>query len=157
MVSLPVFQLVVTGQTASVFTLCMFLLQGNCKEDPLSSYELICSLHSLILSVEQLQASFLLNPEKYTDELATQPRRLLNTLRYQLPYYMLSECSPQVLRSRLHTALETCGREMGLKLRALLQKVRFYCYPYGINSKVHLNQSFSCGFRTVCTVKRVLT
>lgn len=61
-----------------------FSLQGNCKEDPLASYELICSLHSLILSVEQLQASFLLNPEKYTDELATQPRRLLNTLRYKL-------------------------------------------------------------------------
>lgn len=56
--------------------------QGNCKEDSLASYELICSLQSLIISVEQLQASFLLNPEKYTDELATQPRRLLNTLRY---------------------------------------------------------------------------
>ncbi|XP_037702195.1 ubiquitin carboxyl-terminal hydrolase 1-like [Choloepus didactylus] len=55
--------------------------KGNCREDSLASYELICSLQSLIISVEQLQASFLLNPEKYTDELATQPRRLLNTLR----------------------------------------------------------------------------
>lgn len=65
--------------------ICVFLSwQGNCKEDSLASYELICSLQSLIISVEQLQASFLLNPEKYTDELATQPRRLLNTLRYSL-------------------------------------------------------------------------
>eukprot|EP00069_Balaena_mysticetus_P020831 bmy_13043T0 len=47
--------------------------KGNCKEDSSASYELICSLQSLIISVEQLQASFLLNPEKYTDELATQP------------------------------------------------------------------------------------
>ncbi|XP_064239787.1 LOW QUALITY PROTEIN: ubiquitin carboxyl-terminal hydrolase 1-like [Aotus nancymaae] len=54
--------------------------KGNCKEDSLASYELICSLQSLIISVEQLQARFLLNPEKYADELATQPRQLLNTL-----------------------------------------------------------------------------
>lgn len=71
-------------QNCKYFTPFTLLLQGNCKEDPLASYELICSLHSLILSIEQLQASFLLNPEKYTDELATQPRRLLNTLRYRL-------------------------------------------------------------------------
>ncbi|KAK9404187.1 ubiquitin carboxyl-terminal hydrolase 1 [Crotalus adamanteus] len=51
------------------------------KEHSFGSYELVCSLHTLIVSVEQLQASFLLNPDKYTDELATQPRRLLNTLR----------------------------------------------------------------------------
>lgn len=75
-----------TGVTAAnVFIPFTLSLQGSCKEDPLASYELICSLHSLILSVEQLQASFLLNPEKYTDELATQPRRLLNTLRYKSP------------------------------------------------------------------------
>uniref|UniRef100_A0A286XXY2 ubiquitinyl hydrolase 1 n=1 Tax=Cavia porcellus TaxID=10141 RepID=A0A286XXY2_CAVPO len=61
--------------------------KGNCKEDSSASYELICSLQSLIISVEQLQASFLLNPEKYTDELATQPRRLLNTLRELNPMY----------------------------------------------------------------------
>ena len=45
--------------------------KGNCKEDSSASYELICSLQSLIISVEHLQASFLLNPEEYTDELAT--------------------------------------------------------------------------------------
>ncbi|KAM6456344.1 ubiquitin carboxyl-terminal hydrolase 1 isoform 2-T3 [Liasis olivaceus] len=57
------------------------------KEHSFGSYELVCSLHTLIVSVEQLQASFLLNPNKYTDELATQPRRLLNTLRELNPMY----------------------------------------------------------------------
>ncbi|NWR64362.1 UBP1 hydrolase, partial [Bucorvus abyssinicus] len=84
--------------------------KGNCKEDPLSSYELICSLHSLILSVEQLQASFLLNPEKYTDELATQPRRLLNTLRELNPMYegYLQHDAQEVLQCILGNIQETC-------------------------------------------------
>ncbi|NXW87619.1 UBP1 hydrolase, partial [Alopecoenas beccarii] len=84
--------------------------KGNCKEDPLASYELICSLHSLILSVEQLQASFLLNPEKYTDELATQPRRLLNTLRELNPMYegYLQHDAQEVLQCILGNIQETC-------------------------------------------------
>ncbi|XP_053929334.1 ubiquitin carboxyl-terminal hydrolase 1 [Cuculus canorus] len=84
--------------------------KGNCKEDPLPSYELICSLHSLILSVEQLQASFLLNPEKYTDELATQPRRLLNTLRELNPMYegYLQHDAQEVLQCILGNIQETC-------------------------------------------------
>ncbi|XP_036349886.2 LOW QUALITY PROTEIN: ubiquitin carboxyl-terminal hydrolase 1-like [Ochotona princeps] len=84
--------------------------KGNCKEDSLASYELICSLQSLIISVEQLQASFLLNPEKYTDELATQPRRLLNTLRELSPMYegYLQHDAQQVLQCILGNIQETC-------------------------------------------------
>ncbi|NXX75846.1 UBP1 hydrolase, partial [Urocolius indicus] len=84
--------------------------KGSCKEDPQASYELICSLHSLILSVEQLQASFLLNPEKYTDELATQPRRLLNTLRELNPMYegYLQHDAQEVLQCILGNIQETC-------------------------------------------------
>ncbi|XP_042533413.1 ubiquitin carboxyl-terminal hydrolase 1 [Dipodomys spectabilis] len=82
----------------------------NCKEDPLASYELICSLQSLIISVEQLQASFLLNPDKYTDELATQPRRLLNTLRELNPMYegYLQHDAQEVLQCILGNIQETC-------------------------------------------------
>ncbi|XP_059546836.1 ubiquitin carboxyl-terminal hydrolase 1-like [Myotis daubentonii] len=84
--------------------------KGNCKEDSLASYELICSLQSLIISVEQLQASFLLNPEKYTDELATQPRRLLNTLRELNPMYegYLQQDAQEVLQCILGNIQETC-------------------------------------------------
>ncbi|XP_021517746.1 ubiquitin carboxyl-terminal hydrolase 1 [Meriones unguiculatus] len=84
--------------------------KGSCKEDPLPSYELICSLQSLIISVEQLQASFLLNPEKYTDELATQPRRLLNTLRELNPMYegYLQHDAQEVLQCILGNIQETC-------------------------------------------------
>ncbi|GAB1288660.1 Ubiquitin carboxyl-terminal hydrolase 1 [Apodemus speciosus] len=84
--------------------------KASCKEDPLASYELICSLQSLIISVEQLQASFLLNPEKYTDELATQPRRLLNTLRELNPMYegYLQHDAQEVLQCILGNIQETC-------------------------------------------------
>ncbi|XP_037357273.1 ubiquitin carboxyl-terminal hydrolase 1 [Talpa occidentalis] len=84
--------------------------KGNCKEDSLANYELICSLQSLIISVEQLQASFLLNPEKYTDELATQPRRLLNTLRELNPMYegYLQHDAQEVLQCILGNIQETC-------------------------------------------------
>ncbi|XP_019387104.1 PREDICTED: ubiquitin carboxyl-terminal hydrolase 1 isoform X1 [Crocodylus porosus] len=86
--------------------------KGNCKDDSRASCELICSLHSLILSVEQLQASFLLNPEKYTDELATQPRRLLNTLRELNPMYegYLQHDAQEVLQCILGNIQETCQR-----------------------------------------------
>ncbi|XP_029086131.1 ubiquitin carboxyl-terminal hydrolase 1 [Monodon monoceros] len=84
--------------------------KGSCKEDSSASYELICSLQSLIISVEQLQASFLLNPEKYTDELATQPRRLLNTLRELNPMYegYLQHDAQEVLQCILGNIQETC-------------------------------------------------
>ncbi|KAM9074167.1 LOW QUALITY PROTEIN: ubiquitin carboxyl-terminal hydrolase 1-like [Megaptera novaeangliae] len=78
--------------------------KGNCKEDSSASYELICSLQSLIISVEQLQASFLLNPEEYTDELAT------NTLRELNPMYegYLQHDAQEVLQCILGNIQETC-------------------------------------------------
>ncbi|XP_028589080.2 ubiquitin carboxyl-terminal hydrolase 1 [Podarcis muralis] len=84
--------------------------KGGSKEDSLASYELVCSLHSLIVSVEQLQASFLLNSDKYTDELATQPRRLLNTLRELNPMYegYLQHDAQEVLQCILGHIQETC-------------------------------------------------
>ncbi|XP_016135767.1 ubiquitin carboxyl-terminal hydrolase 1-like [Sinocyclocheilus grahami] len=58
---------------------------GNTLPVPM---ELLSSFHSLISSVEQLQSSFLLNTEKYSDgELATPPRKVLNTLRQLNPMY----------------------------------------------------------------------
>uniref|UniRef100_A0A8C6BUM3 Ubiquitin carboxyl-terminal hydrolase n=1 Tax=Monodon monoceros TaxID=40151 RepID=A0A8C6BUM3_MONMO len=84
--------------------------KGSCKDDSSASYELICSLRSLIISVKQLQASFLLNPEKYTGELATQPRRLLNTLRELNPMYegYLQHDAQEVLQCILGNIQETC-------------------------------------------------
>ncbi|KAM5256907.1 LOW QUALITY PROTEIN: ubiquitin carboxyl-terminal hydrolase 1 [Ctenodactylus gundi] len=84
--------------------------KGNCTEESPASYELICSLQSLIISVEQLQASFLLNPEKYPDELATQPRRLLSTLRELNPMYegYLQHDAQEVLQCILGNIQETC-------------------------------------------------
>nr|XP_056701264.1 ubiquitin carboxyl-terminal hydrolase 1 [Euleptes europaea] len=84
--------------------------KGIIKEDSLASYELVCSLHSLIVSVEQLQASFLLNPDRYTDELATQPRRLLNTLRELNPMYegYLQHDAQEVLQCILGHIEKTC-------------------------------------------------
>uniref|UniRef100_A0AC11DI38 Ubiquitin specific peptidase 1 n=1 Tax=Ovis aries TaxID=9940 RepID=A0AC11DI38_SHEEP len=63
-----------------------------------------CYLNSI------LQASFLLNPEKYTDELATQPRRLLNTLRELNPMYegYLQHDAQEVLQCILGNIQETC-------------------------------------------------
>nr|XP_003220186.1 PREDICTED: ubiquitin carboxyl-terminal hydrolase 1 isoform X1 [Anolis carolinensis]XP_008107548.1 PREDICTED: ubiquitin carboxyl-terminal hydrolase 1 isoform X1 [Anolis carolinensis] len=84
--------------------------KGTIKEDSLAGYELVCSLHSLIISVEQLQASFLLSPDKYADELATQPRRLLNTLRELNPMYegYLQHDAQEVLQCILGHIQGTC-------------------------------------------------
>ncbi|XP_053102687.1 ubiquitin carboxyl-terminal hydrolase 1 [Hemicordylus capensis] len=80
------------------------------EEDSFASYELLCSLHSLIVSVEQLQARFLLNTNKYTDELATQPRRVLNTLRELNPMYegYLQHDAQEVLQCILGHIQESC-------------------------------------------------
>ena len=44
--------------------------------------EMLSSFHSLITSAEQLQSSYLPNPDLHHHaELATPPRKLLNTLR----------------------------------------------------------------------------
>ena len=59
------------------------LQTGAVEEDVLPAHmELLSSFHSLITSSEQLQSSYLLNPDLHRHaELATPPRKLLNTLR----------------------------------------------------------------------------
>ncbi|KAM4721359.1 ubiquitin carboxyl-terminal hydrolase 1 [Rhinophrynus dorsalis] len=81
------------------------------KKDELpASYEVICSLSSLIHSVEHLQLSFLSNPENYDSELAAQPRRLLNTLRELNPMYegYLQHDAQEVLQCILGNIQEAC-------------------------------------------------
>uniref|UniRef100_A0A8C9VSY2 Ubiquitin carboxyl-terminal hydrolase n=1 Tax=Scleropages formosus TaxID=113540 RepID=A0A8C9VSY2_SCLFO len=73
--------------------------------------ELLWSLHHLITSMEQLQSSFLFNRKKYIDsELATSPRRLLNTLRLLNPMYegYLQHDAQEVLRCILGYIQEAC-------------------------------------------------
>nr|XP_020663411.1 ubiquitin carboxyl-terminal hydrolase 1 [Pogona vitticeps] len=84
--------------------------KGTTKENSHASYELLHSLHSLIVSLEQLQASCLLNPDKYTDELAVQPRRLLSTLRELNPMYegYLQHDAQEVLQCILGHIQGTC-------------------------------------------------
>ncbi|XP_029473927.1 ubiquitin carboxyl-terminal hydrolase 1 [Rhinatrema bivittatum] len=84
--------------------------KASCKEDLPACYELICSLHCLILSVEQLQGSCLLNPDKYTEELSAPPRRLLNTLRELNPMYegYLQHDAQEVLQCILGYIRESC-------------------------------------------------
>ncbi|KAM9324126.1 LOW QUALITY PROTEIN: ubiquitin carboxyl-terminal hydrolase 1 [Gastrophryne carolinensis] len=80
------------------------------KEDLPASYEVICSLSSLINSAEHLQLKFLLNPEDYDTELAAQPRRLLNTLRELNPMYegYLQHDAQEVLQCILGNVQEAC-------------------------------------------------
>uniref|UniRef100_V9KCB9 Ubiquitin carboxyl-terminal hydrolase n=1 Tax=Callorhinchus milii TaxID=7868 RepID=V9KCB9_CALMI len=73
--------------------------------------ELIWNLHSLIVSMEQVQASFLLNPDKYTEgELAAQPKRLMGTLKELNPMYdgYLQHDAQEVLQCILGYILEAC-------------------------------------------------
>ncbi|XP_068095463.1 ubiquitin carboxyl-terminal hydrolase 1 [Hyperolius riggenbachi] len=80
------------------------------KEDLPASYEVICSLSSLVHSAEHLQLTFLLNPENYDTELAAQPRRLLNTLRELNPMYegYLQHDAQEVLQCILGNIQEAC-------------------------------------------------
>ncbi|XP_026069399.1 ubiquitin carboxyl-terminal hydrolase 1-like [Carassius auratus] len=86
--------------------------EGDTGENTLPvPMELLGSFHSLISSVEQLQSSFLLNPEKYSDgELATPPRKLLNTLRQLNPMYegYLQHDAQEVLQCILANIQEAC-------------------------------------------------
>ncbi|KAM4641204.1 ubiquitin carboxyl-terminal hydrolase 1 [Discoglossus pictus] len=87
------------------------LVDKECiKEDLPASYEVICSLSSLIHSVEHLQVSFLSNPESYDTELATQPRRMLNTLRELNPMYegFLQHDAQEVLQCILGNIQDAC-------------------------------------------------
>lgn len=86
--------------------------EGDSGENTLPvPMELLGSFHSLISSVEQLQSSFLLNPEKYNDgELATPPRKLLNALRQLNPMYegYLQHDAQEVLQCILANIQEAC-------------------------------------------------
>ncbi|XP_035032785.2 ubiquitin carboxyl-terminal hydrolase 1 isoform X2 [Hippoglossus stenolepis] len=73
--------------------------------------ELLQSFNSLITSVEQLQSSFLLNPDSFSDgELSTPPRKILNTLRQLNPMYegYLQHDAQEVLQCILGYIQETC-------------------------------------------------
>ncbi|XP_075688844.1 ubiquitin carboxyl-terminal hydrolase 1 [Rhinoderma darwinii] len=89
------------------------------KEDRSASYEVICSLSSLLHSAEHLQVSYLLNPENYETELSAQPRRLLNTLRELNPMYegYLQHDAQEVLQCILGNIQEAC---QGLKKMNIL-------------------------------------
>ncbi|XP_059426984.1 ubiquitin carboxyl-terminal hydrolase 1-like [Carassius carassius] len=86
--------------------------EGDMVENTLPvPMELLGSFHSIISSVEQLQSSFLLNPEKYSEgELATPPRKLLNTLRQLNPMYegYLQHDAQEVLQCILANIQEAC-------------------------------------------------
>ncbi|XP_049444556.1 ubiquitin carboxyl-terminal hydrolase 1 isoform X1 [Epinephelus fuscoguttatus] len=73
--------------------------------------ELIGSFNSLITSVEQLQSSFLLNPDSFSEgELATPPRKILHTLRQLNPMYegYLQHDAQEVLQCILGCIQEAC-------------------------------------------------
>lgn len=73
--------------------------------------ELLGSFNSLITSVEQLQSSFLLNPDSFNEgELATPPRKILHTLRQLNPMYegYLQHDAQEVLQCILGYIQEAC-------------------------------------------------
>ncbi|XP_029003827.1 ubiquitin carboxyl-terminal hydrolase 1 [Betta splendens] len=73
--------------------------------------ELLGSFNSLITSVEQLQSSFLLNPDSCSEgELCTPPRKILNTLRQLNPMYegYLQHDAQEVLQCILGYIQEAC-------------------------------------------------
>lgn len=84
--------------------------------------ELLGSFNSLITSVEQLQSSFLLNPDSFSEgELATPPRKILYTLRQLNPMYegYLQHDAQEVLQCILgyiQEACETIKKEQELEL-----------------------------------------
>ncbi|KAM7011998.1 LOW QUALITY PROTEIN: ubiquitin carboxyl-terminal hydrolase 1 [Tautogolabrus adspersus] len=90
-------------------------------EDSPAQMELLGSFNSLITSVEQLQSSFLLNPESFNEgELATPPRKILHTLRQLNPMYegYLQHDAQEVLQCMLgyiHEACDTIRKEQKLE------------------------------------------
>ncbi|KAL7832648.1 hypothetical protein SRHO_G00296660 [Serrasalmus rhombeus] len=83
----------------------------SCDDSTPVHMELLSSLYSLISSLEQLQSSFLFNPEKYSEgELATPPRKVLNTLRQLNPMYegYLQHDAQEVLQCILAYIQEAC-------------------------------------------------
>lgn len=86
--------------------------EGESSDDSTPVHmELLSSFYSLISSVEQIQSSFLFNPDKYSEgELATPPRRVLNTLRKLNPMYegYLQHDAQEVLQCILAYIQEAC-------------------------------------------------
>ncbi|AWP10656.1 putative ubiquitin carboxyl-terminal hydrolase 1 [Scophthalmus maximus] len=73
--------------------------------------ELLGSFNSLITSVEQLQSSFLLNPDSFSDgELTTPPRKILHSLRQLNPMYegYLQHDAQEVLQCILGYMQDAC-------------------------------------------------
>lgn len=73
--------------------------------------DLLWSFNNLITSAEQLQSSFLLNPDGFTEgDLATPPRKILNTLRQLNPMYegFLQHDAQEVLQCILGYLQEAC-------------------------------------------------
>ncbi|XP_029988050.1 ubiquitin carboxyl-terminal hydrolase 1 [Sphaeramia orbicularis] len=73
--------------------------------------ELLGSFNSLITSVEQLQSSFLLSPDSFSEgDLATPPRKILHTLRQLNPMYegYLQHDAQEVLQCILGYIQEAC-------------------------------------------------
>ncbi|KAF7656703.1 hypothetical protein LDENG_00037300 [Lucifuga dentata] len=81
--------------------------------EPLTTHmELLGSFNSLITSVEQLQSSFLLNPDSFSEgELSTPPRKILHTLRQLNPMYegYLQHDAQEVLQCILGYIQEACN------------------------------------------------
>uniref|UniRef100_A0AAV2KRW7 Ubiquitin carboxyl-terminal hydrolase n=1 Tax=Knipowitschia caucasica TaxID=637954 RepID=A0AAV2KRW7_KNICA len=91
------------------------------EEESVPPYiDLLCSFNNLITSVEELQSSFLLNPDGFTEgDMATPPRKILNTLRQLNPMYegYLQHDAQEVLQcilGYLHEACDTIKKEQEL-------------------------------------------
>ncbi|CAL9695554.1 unnamed protein product [Knipowitschia caucasica] len=92
------------------------------EEESVPPYiDLLCSFNNLITSVEELQSSFLLNPDGFTEgDMATPPRKILNTLRQLNPMYegYLQHDAQEVLQcilGYLHEACDTIKKEQELE------------------------------------------
>ncbi|KAM6921030.1 ubiquitin carboxyl-terminal hydrolase 1 [Xenentodon cancila] len=86
--------------------------QSDCASETLPAHiELLGSFNSLITSVEELQSSFLLHPESFSEgELATPPRKVLHTLRRLNPMYegFFQHDAQEVLQCILGYIQEAC-------------------------------------------------
>lgn len=92
------------------------------EEEPVPVHtELLWSFNSLITSVEQLQLSFLFNPDGFTEgDLAMPPRKILHTLRQLNPMYegFLQHDAQEVLQcivGYLDEACKTIKKEQDLE------------------------------------------
>ncbi|XP_072294913.1 ubiquitin carboxyl-terminal hydrolase 1 [Eucyclogobius newberryi] len=100
--------------------------EGEITEEPEEEtapphMDLLCSFNSLITSVEELQSSFLLNPDAFTEaDMATPPRKILNTLRQLNPMYegYLQHDAQEVMQcilGYLHEACDSLKKEQELE------------------------------------------